>query len=127
MKKGERSRSGNDEKEEKEEEQEAAYECGTRAQWDLREERSRGESESGELIVARAADEAAAIRGPDLWALAYISPRGHTRACACVDRRLAPSGQLVLLLVRSFSLGRSATEVATARCDRAEMSWWWWW
>lgn len=102
------------------------HECGTRAQWGLREKRSRAESESGELIVARAADEAAAIRGPDLWAPPYISPRGHTRACACVGSpRLALP--LPLPLFRSFLLRRSATEVATMRCDRAEMSWWWWW
>lgn len=45
--------------------------------------RRSAEGKSGELIIARAADEAATICGPDLW-IARIHHRGHTRAYACV-------------------------------------------
>lgn len=63
----------------------------TYTQWDPR----RAESKSGELIVARAADEAATIRKPDLWAArVYI---------VCVSTRSFSSLPPISFLL-SFSL-----------------------
>lgn len=68
------------------------------------------ESKSGELIVARAADEAAAIYGPDLWA-ARIYHRGHThtRVRAWVPLPLSILSSLSLFSARSLAAEAART------------------
>lgn len=82
--------------------------AGTGIQW-IPEGRGIGESKSGELIVARAADEAAAIYGPDLWA-ARIYHRAATRTRVCVRGSLFLTSMLSSLFL--FSTRRLAAEAA---------------
>lgn len=77
------------------------------------------ESKSGELIVARAADEAAAIYGPDLWT-ARIYHRGHTHT------RVYAHGSLFLSFCTliSFPLFRSETRGGGEDDVTAPRRWW---
>lgn len=80
-----------------------AYTMGPRGR------RERGaEGKSGELIVARAADEAATICGPDLWT-ARIYHRGHTRAYACAALSLFLARSLYTFLSSSLFSSRKVT------------------
>lgn len=80
-----------------------------------------GKSKSGELIVARAADEAAAIYGPDLWT-ARIYHRGHTHTR--VRARVFSSSLSTFL---SFPLFRSETRGGGCEDDVTAPRRWWCW
>lgn len=79
------------------------------------------ESKSGELIVARAADEAAAIYGSDLWA-ARIYQRGHTHTrMRCVESLfLSPPPTLYLSSLSLLRARRFAAQRLRGRCDCTE-------
>lgn len=101
-------------------EEEGLYASGYAHTMGLRGKWSR-ESKSGELIVARAADEAAAIYGPDLWA-ARIYHRGHTHT------RVRASVPLPLpCAFLSFPLFRSETRSGGREDDVTAPRRWWYW
>lgn len=79
------------------------------------------ESKSGELIVARAADEAAAICGPDLWA-ARIYHRDHTHTRV---RARGPSSTFCTFI--SFLLFRSESRSGGCEDDVTAPRRWWCW